>query len=598
MKKLLKTLLIFFLIIVAIIVAAYFLIDKYQSKIASLIIKEKFKTSELSEVYQLDFVRLDISLLSGKIIIYDFTLKPDTNFYHSNDTLRLKYPLLFDVKVPFLSLSGVDIRELIQNQRLIIEGININDPGIRFINHLSKKEKELSKKLKEALTKKESTATDSTTLKMMEFEFFALNYFGVTGGSAEYYNKVTDKSIFTVKGIQMLLSDVVVDPLNPLNTLLDKSYGSLKFGVGEVKLRNEDGFYDVDLGEIAFDIADNSLSFKNVKLIPKYNKTTFGKKFKKQTDRFEATVASLEIRGLDIKRLIKSGGIELGFVGIDRLDLNIYRDKNDPFDFANFPKFPWQALAKLKTYLEIDTIEISNSSILYEELAEGRPEPGKVALGHVKISVKNVSNNPVFIAKHGPMTCRFEAKVFNEGQLLLNLDIPSDITSSEFGFSGRIGPMDMRVFNSITELNALVNIEKGNLDSIIFSAIANNEFVKGDFMMVYDNLKINLLAKDKKKSNSQGLGIISWLGNKVVKSFNPGSGKPGAKPDVALIFVERDVNKSVFNYIVKAFISGIKSSLVPGLGPSLKKYEKQKVKEKKKEVRQQKRDNKKKGKAK
>jgi hypothetical protein len=115
--------------------------------------------------------------------------------------------------------------------------------------------------------------------------------------------------------------------------------------------------------------------------------------------------------------------------------------------------------------------------------------------------------------------------------------------------------------------------------------------------MVYDSLKINVLAKDNEKSKSHGLGVLSWIGNKVVKSFNPGLGKSDNKPDVATIFVERDINKSVFNYIVKAFISGIKGTLVPGIGPTLKKYEKQKVKEQKKDERQQKRENKKKEKA-
>jgi len=597
MKKLLKSLLIFFLIILVILIAAVIYVDRNQGKIAAIIIKDQFNKSKLSKVYHLDFKKLDLNLLSGKITIYDFSLKPDTNFYLASDSLRFKYPLLIDAEVPFLSLSGIDMRELIQNQRLIIQGIDINDPGFRLINHLTEKEKVLSRKLRMAQPPEETPEIDTTTATKMKLSHLTLAHFAITGGSAEYYNRVTDKSIFTVNGIQMLLSEVLVDPEKPLNTLIDKSYGALKFGVGEVTFRNEGGFYDVDLGEIALDVADNSLKLNHVKLTPKYSKAQFGKKFKKQTDRFEAKIGSLEIRGLDLKRLINTGGIELHAIKIDSLALGIYRDKNDPFDFNNFPKFPWQGLANLKTYLQIDSIVVSNSSILYEELAEGRPEAGKVPLGKVRIWLCNVSNDSLYIARHGPMTCRFEAKAFNKGDLLLNLEIPADLSSSEFGFSGRIGPMDMRAFNSITELNVLVNIEKGYLDSLIFSATANNEFAHGRFLMVYDSLKINVLAKNNEKSKSQGFGILSWIGNQVVKSFNPALNKPDNKPDEALIFVERDVNKSVFNYIVKSFISGIKGSLVPGIGPTLKKYEKQKVKEQKKEDRQQKRDAKKKEKA-
>jgi len=597
MKKLLKPLLIFLLIIIVILVAAFIYVDRNQGKIAAIIIKEQFKKSRLSKVYHLDFAKLDLNLSSGKITIHNFSLKPDTNFYLASDSLRFKYPLLIDAEVPFLSLSGIDMRELIQHKRLIIEGIDINDPGFRLINHLTEKEKELGHKLREALPPEETPEVDTTTSTKMKLSHITLAHFAITGGSAEYYNRVTDKSVFTIQGIQMLLSEVAVDPEKPLDVFIEKSYRSIKFGVGEVKFRNEGGFYDVDLGEVALDVDDNSLKFKNVKLTPKYSKAQFGKKVKKQTDRFDAKIASLELHGLDLKKLIRSGGIKLNSIRIDSLNLEIFRDKNDPFDFNNFPKFPWQGLTKITNYLQIDTIEVTNSAIFYEELAEGRTEAGKVPLGKVHIRLYNVSNDSVYISKHGPMTLLFETKAFNQGDLVMNLNIPADLSSDEFSFSGRIGPMDMRAFNSITELNVLVNIEKGTLDSLIFSAHANGVYATGELTMVYDSLKINVLAKDNEKSKSQGLGVLSWIGNQVVKGFNPGLGKSDNKPDVATIFVERDINKSVFNYIVKAFISGIKGTLVPGIGPSLEKYEKQKVKEQKQEQRQQKRENKKKMKA-
>jgi len=186
------------------------------------------------------------------------------------------------------------------------------------------------------------------------------------------------------------------------------------------------------------------------------------------------------------------------------------------------------------------------------------------------------------------VTVQLQAKVFNKGDLVLNIDVPEDLNSANFSFSGRIGPMDMRAFNSITELNVHVNIENGTLDSLVFRADANEEYARGQLMMVYDNLKIKVLKKDDEKKKMTEIGLLSWLGNQVVKGFNPADNKPNDKPLVAEIFVERDKNKSVFNYIVKSFISGIKGSLVPGIGKTYQKYQKQKAKEQRKEQKQQK----------
>jgi hypothetical protein len=586
MVKTLKILGVIFLVLMVLIVSAYIWFDKNQGKIAGNLLREKFKTSALSKVYHLDFTSLDLKLLSGKIVIHDFSFKPDSLIYQANDTLRLKYPLLIEAEVPLLSLYDLDVLELLKNKKVIIGGIEITNPGIRLIDHLTKEEKELR-------SKNYKPEPDTSAKKPNPINHLNLQYFSIVGGSAEVYNRVTARSIFKADSIQLLLSDVLVDPEKPLNTILDKTYGSSKFEVGSVTLKNEKGFYDFELGGVALNLAENSLAINRLKLMPKYTKAQFGRKFGKQTDRFDVNVQSIKIHGFDINRYLLSGGIKLQSVIVEGLNLEIHRDKNVPFDQTKFPKLPWQSLAQVKNYLEIDSIVVNNSSILYEELAEGRPDAGRVPIGNVNISVLNVSNDSVFIAKNGPMTVQMKAKIFNQGDLLLNIEVPEDLTSSDFSFSGRVGPMDMQAFNSITELNVHVNIEKGTLDSLVFWANANETYATGQLTMVYDSLKINVLKKDEEKTKLQEMGVVSWLGNQIVKSFNPAKDKPGDKPLVAEIFVERDKNKSVFNYIVKAFISGIKGSLVPAIGQSLKKYEKKKVKEAKQEEREKKRQGKK-----
>jgi len=581
MKKVLVGFLVIILILIVVAIVALKWLDKNQGKIAGSLIREKFSKSELSKVYQLDFKELDLNILSGRLVIHDFSLKPDSLFYQADDTLRLKYPVLIEASVPFLSLSGVDIVELVKNKHVIIGGIEISQPGIRFIDHLTKEEKQLR-------SKNYQPQPDTAAKKSNPINFVNLSYFRIKGGCAEFYNRVTDKSIFKADSIQLLLSEVLVDPEKPMNTILDKTFGSSVFKVGTVFFKNEKGFYDLDLGGSTLNLEENNLEINGLKLTPKYNKAQFGHKFGKQTDRFDIKIQSINLRGFDMNRFLLSGGIVLNSVKVSGLDLQIHRDKNVPFDFSKYPKMPWQSLVQVKSYLQIDTIEVSNSSILYEELAPEQPDAGKVPLSDVNIRIYNVSNDSVFISKYGPVTVQLQAKVFNKGDLVLNIDVPEDLNSANFSFSGRIGPMDMRAFNSITELNVHVNIENGTLDSLVFRADANEEYARGQLMMVYDNLKIKVLKKDDEKKKMTEIGLLSWLGNQVVKGFNPADNKPNDKPLVAEIFVERDKNKSVFNYIVKSFISGIKGSLVPGIGKTYQKYQKQKAKEQRKEQKQQK----------
>lgn len=579
MKKILLGFLAILLILIVMAIVGLMWLDKNQGKIVAVLIREKLQKMDISRVYKIDFSSLDLKILSGELIIHDFSMKPDSLFYQAHDTLRFQYPLMVEAEIPFLSLTGLDISELLLNKQLIVGGIEINQPQIRLIDHLTKNEKALR-------SENYKPHTDTSLHKPNPINLLNLAYFRIREGSTEVFSRITGKSIFRADSIQLLVSEVLVDPEKPIQTILQKTYGSSVLIVGNVFLRNEKGFYDFNLGGITLDLGKNSLEINSLALTPKHSKALFGKKFGKQTDRFEANVGSVNIRGFDVNRFILSGGIALHSLIINGLNLEIFRDKNVPFDTTRFPKMPWQMLSHVKSLIQIDTIEVNNSLIVYEELAPAQFDAGSIRLTDLNIRIYHVSNHTDYIAKHGPMTFELNARAFDKGHLVLNIDVPENLASDEFSFSGKIGTMDMRAFNSMTELNASVNIEEGQLDSLVFWANANGEYATGQLIMIYKNLKINVLKKDGEKKGMTEIGLLSWLGNKIVRSFNPEAGKRSKQPVVSTIFAERDKNKSVFNYIVKAFISGIKGSLVPGLGKTLEKYEHQKVKEQKKQERQ------------
>jgi len=585
MSKVMKRLAIILLALVVVLVAGTFWLRMNLGRIAGDIILDQFNTSQLSKVYHIDFEKLKLDVFAGEISISNFNLRIDTNFYHADDTLRFKHQFLFEARLSGLSLTGLDVRALLLRKELHIKGIEIDDPGIRIIDHLTKKEKAARSKFLAAQIKPVDTAAP----KKISLGKSSLEFFRISGGSAEFYDKVNSKTVFSVQTISLLLTNVLIDPDEPMKTLIDKSYEESKFGLGEVKFNSDKGFYDYELKGVDLDITENRLALSDFKLMPKYDKEQFAKKFGKQTDRIALNLKSIELIGFDLEKYFLKGDLVIKAINIDGLDLEVYRDKNYPFDFENFPKFPWQALAGIEIPFQIDAISVKNSGIRYEELAPDRVAAGKVPLSNVKVELLKVSNIPEYINKNGPMVCLLEAKLFNEGNMFVQITAPRDLSSSEFEFHGRIDRMNMQAFNSITELNVLVNIQEGQLDSLVFWAKANQKISTGQMVMAYNNLKINVLKKETEEKKSHDIGFASWLSNQMIRGFNPSEKKPGEKPMVAEIFVERDINKSIFNYIVKSIISGIRATLVPGVGPSLKKYEKQEKKDAKKEMREEKR---------
>nr|NQU90389.1 hypothetical protein [Bacteroidota bacterium] len=286
--------------------------------------------------------------------------------------------------------------------------------------------------------------------------------------------------------------------------------------------------------------------------------------------------------------LITDQGIDIRLIKVEGLYLDDYRDKNDPFDFDNFPKLPQQSIGAIKNYLNIRKIEVKNSQIVYEELAENAENAGKVHISKVYGSLYNITNDRKAISKSGRMKWDLQGMLFNQGELKLEVDFPADLTSGNFTFQGRIGPMEMTAFNEMTEPNAYIRIDQGALDSMIFTTQAGEDYSEGELLMVYQDLKLKILKKEAEAKNDVQ-GFISSLANAVIRSFNPHKKKHGSPADTASIFFVRDKNKSIFNYMVKSLLSGIKGSVVPALSQTKEKYEKKKLKEEQSDTRKERR---------
>jgi hypothetical protein len=93
----------------------------------------------------------------------------------------------------------------------------------------------------------------------------------------------------------------------------------------------------------------------------------------------------------------------------------------------------------------------------------------------------------------------------------------------------------------------------GNLKDIRFAFNGNRERASGTFAIEYEDLKVDIYKKDGKKKNK----LISAVGNLLVKNDTDGDLK---KVDVS---VERSKDKSVFNFLWKFVMEGLKQTVLP-----------------------------------
>jgi hypothetical protein len=80
----------------------------------------------------------------------------------------------------------------------------------------------------------------------------------------------------------------------------------------------------------------------------------------------------------------------------------------------------------------------------------------------------------------------------------------------------------------------------------------------GTVKMLYEDLKVALLEKDKGATELDKKSLMSFLANFVIKNDNP---RGNEDPRIAQVHWERDPNRSLFNLCWKSLFKGIKETV-------------------------------------
>jgi hypothetical protein len=296
-------------------------------------------------------------------------------------------------------------------------------------------------------------------------------------------------------------------------------------------------------------------------MIPKYDKKEFSGKLQFQTDRFDLVIGKIELAGIGIEQLIKGEPLRISAIRLDSLDADIYRDKNVAFNINRFPPFYNESFMKIGLPLYIDTVMVTNSKILYSELAEGRNSAGEILLDNFNLSSYGLTNQLSDSTRIHEMRFFINAKVMGEGPMNVELVLPLEGNMHDFEITGSVGAMKLSPLNGMVEPSMNMTFNEGKLNRMTFYFSTNDYSSKGWMEFLYSDLDVILLRKDPAKE----YGIVSFLANTMTLSNNPA---PGKDLKIVEIGFERDKNKGIINYVWKTIQSGMVRTILP-----IKKYQ-------------------------
>lgn len=332
----------------------------------------------------------------------------------------------------------------------------------------------------------------------------------------------------------------------------------IRFNTKDLDFPIMDGFYTLGIGNVNIDQKQKIAEISDIKMKSAYPKFEFAYKHPKHKDWFDVTVGDITLSDLDFPSYFSDNILKAANLTVR--DVNLQNLKNQQIEIPhNVMPLIYGKIQQLPLKLDIDTADVRNFSVLYEELPRNGTITGKIRFDNMNGKLTGLTN----IVSYPDQFIRLDADGrFMNGYFTAQWNIPVNPDYDCFILSANIKDFDLKNLNDIFLPLAKAEIQSGMLRDFRFNTEASSTGATADMLFLYNDLKVSVLKDIETEQQNK---FLSRLANIIVRSNNPN--KPNSKPREAHVTIERDPYHSTFNY----FWQILQPAVVESAGVSQKK---------------------------
>ncbi|MCF6307555.1 MAG: hypothetical protein L3J09_06345 [Flavobacteriaceae bacterium] len=444
--------------------------------------------------------------------------------------------------------------------KIKLDKLEINN--ISYLDFYFNKEISLSEVLLDGLDItyfKNEVKKDKDSTKQNNFKNpISIKAFRIENASVKVIDTSKDSLLFSLKNGNLILKKLEIDSTFSLKTFKD-NYKSLKISADSIFLKS--GLYE-NLTISHFEHKDHSISITDLSLKTKYSKKMFSKMISKERDYYTINTSTITLEELDYGFNEGIFYFNSSLINIDKAVASIYRNKLVADDFKVKMLYS-KSIRELPIQLNIDSISVSNSKVIYSERTKNDRPAGILTISKINASVSKLSNTYSLSNK----TVILVDGIFMKNSAFhANWSFDISNKNDAFEFIGDVGNISGSSLNIL--LTPLINARlEGEIEHTLFHIKGNNISSTIYMSQKYEHVKIEILNKKKNKNK-----LVSGIANVFVHHK---SDKKGVVYNHITANATRDNTKSFFNYLAKNLKSAL---LVSFFDKKNKKYKKYKVK--------------------
>jgi len=497
--------------------------------------------------YHITYKRVGYNLINQSLKLVGVSYIPTDSFLDSLSATGYSF-VVPEIYLGKLTVSGIDQKNALINKVVDLKKIRIKNLEVKLWK--------IEGKAKKSNRASQNLFPDSIQLNGLTS--LSVHQFIIEKSKVELINRKSNKKIVANDEISANLSDIKLITTGYGNGYLKPVIADATLQVDNNIFYTPDNLYKIAVKRLTINLHDKEVFINTLRYQPLYSKKNFVKHIQFQKERYDFVLKRVKFSLPDIKAFINSNKLTIPFVEVSNANISIYRDKRVPFDHSKRPLLPNQAIKKMALQLKVDTISIKNSAFNYEEVTDRSSQPLLVNFKDLSVEISNLSNLKNRTYQESKMRVGVKGKLMGKAPFDMQIIFPLKARNDTFVFSGTVyGKVPLKVFNKATFPAAGINFNSGVLNKLTFKGGANPYHSKGTLTLLYNDVKLDVVRKDKKQSSK----FLSWGATTVIRKDNPVQGKP---PKRAIMVCDRNMEKGFGNFLWKTVFSGLKSTFIGG----------------------------------
>ncbi len=501
---------------------------------------EKAITKSNEGFYKISYDNMKVDEGTGSLVVSNMKL--------SYDSLRFKEKnpaMLFTIHIPEISVVGVKTKKALLDKEIVGRKLEIKNPVIDL---------EYTYRGKDSVRNVPTAEIYREVLGNLDL--IQIDSVLITNAHVKTSNRKTGKVIIDVKDVNLSLMDLKVDSLTFKDSTRFLFSKSMTINVAKIAWHSPDKLYDYQAEDIVLKSATGNLSIDRISVVPRLGENEFVNAIPTQDDRLNFSFNKVSLSGIDIQRL-PDEYIKAETMTIGRSSFKIYRDLARPRDKKNrVGQYPHQVMDDIQLRFNIKKVNVQNAFIEYKERNHITRQSGKVQFHNVNGTITNFTNDKM--ASNKVMKAVVNSSFLNKTPLQTNWTFYLFHSKGRFDVAGTIGSIDGQALNTLAEPMGPASIEEGHLNGMTFNLHGNDHSMDGTVKMLYENLDVAILEKDKGATETDKKFLTSLIANVVIKNSNP---KGDDEVRVQEVHLSRDINRSIFNLCWKTIFKGIQATV-------------------------------------